>query len=151
MTAKNLAPRLRLLLIQALWLLMALGPFLHAHYGSSLDSGFHEDSIERVATFLQHSQRHAQDAHNAHGLVLESSEPAESPAMVVGSSLSRGHKNSLVEHDEVHFDAAPNAAAGLDANPQVALQLGIDSVFSFQLCRAQSLTPPVLAPPSLFA
>ena len=160
MTAKTLIPRLRLLLVQALWLLMALGPFLHAHYGASVGTGFHEDSIERVASLLEHSQRHALElqslgTHTPHDLVLETSEQPESPAMVVGSSLSRLKKPSLTERLSDRFEPSapptPSFSALSPIQDTTALRDATGLPHNYARSRAQSLNPPLLAPPCLFA
>lgn len=80
MVASSWTARFRLILIQSLWLLVSLGPFLHAHAGQSHYEGFHDDAIQRVAGLTQHLHDNC---------VIETSEFPESPAVVVGSSISR--------------------------------------------------------------
>lgn len=80
MTAHPWTLRLRQVLIQSLWLLVTLGPFLHAHYGQSHYEGFHDDAIQRVVGLSQHQH---------HDCVIETSELPESIAVVIGSSISR--------------------------------------------------------------
>jgi uncharacterized BrkB/YihY/UPF0761 family membrane protein len=47
--------RLYLPIMTILVVLLALGPFLHAHYGSSRMLGFHMDGIAQVASTQAHS------------------------------------------------------------------------------------------------
>jgi hypothetical protein len=148
-TAKTLVLRFRLVLIQALWALMVLGPFLHAHYGASTSNGFHEDTIERVASFLQHSQRHMQDDSVLHDTIWESSDAAESPAMVVGSSLSNKQKNQQPNKLQRQFGLNFQLPLLFFADFFEPLSIRFTESFTFRLSRAQSITPPALAPPDL--
>lgn len=63
----------------ALLALLALGPFLHAHWGQASRGGFHMDG----AVVHQH-------AVNADVSVLSADDEHESPAVGVASSLPRG-------------------------------------------------------------
>lgn len=74
--------RLSLWLISLLMGLLALGPFLHAHYGASLTSGFHINGLQAVTMAPTPGQ--ATD-----GSVLSLPTEQDSPAVGVVTSLPR--------------------------------------------------------------
>ena len=74
--------RLSLGLISLLMGLLALGPFLHAHYGTSLASGFHVNGLQAVAITPD-----AGTATDSPMLSLPTEQ--ESPAVGVVTSLPR--------------------------------------------------------------
>jgi hypothetical protein len=64
----------------ALTVLLALGPFLHAHYGASHLSGLHVDGMDSV---------HASHAHHSPIQVMEADSDDESAAVGVAPSYPR--------------------------------------------------------------
>ena len=66
--------------------LLALGPFLHGHFGASHDTGFHLDGVHAV---------HAAQVTVAPGLSALQSPDEESPALGVASSLPHSDDKAL--------------------------------------------------------
>ena len=66
----------------ALVALLAIGPFLHAHYGASLTSGFHINGLQAVTMTSTPGQ-------SADGPVLSLPTEQDSPAVGVVTSLPR--------------------------------------------------------------
>ncbi len=64
--------------------LLALGPFLHGHFGASHDTGFHLDGM------------HAVHAQTPVGMSTMQTGDEESPALGVGSSLPHPEDNGLI-------------------------------------------------------
>ncbi len=64
--------------------LLALGPFLHGHFGASHDTGLHLDGVHAV---------HAQDPA---GMSAMQTGDEESPALGVGSSLPHPEDDGLI-------------------------------------------------------
>ena len=81
-TSSNPYRRLSLGLISLLMGLLALGPFLHAHYGASLATGFHVNGLQAVA--IAQVSGIASD-----GPMLSLPSEQESPAVGVVTSLPR--------------------------------------------------------------
>ena len=63
--------------------LLALGPFLHGHFGASHDTGFHLDGV------------HAVHAQTPIGMSAMQTSDEESPALGVGSSLPHPEDDGL--------------------------------------------------------
>ena len=110
MTSPTLLHRCRLALLHTLWVLLALGPFLHAHYGSSSLTGFHMDEVSQAVSHLPPL---------GHSMELSQADTPESPALGVATSytrevsdLGRDHLSSVAAHP-VHPD--PVALAPLRA------------------------------------
>jgi hypothetical protein len=115
--------RLNLGLISLLMGLLALGPFLHAHYGASLASGFHVNGLQAVAV--------AQVSVIAcDGPMLSPPTEQESPAVGVVTSLPR-------------FEADTFSA---DTTPVLLLSFLIQSV-TLRLSNTWPWTP--AAPPGI--
>jgi hypothetical protein len=87
--------RTRRFIIQSLWLLLALGPFLHAHFGASHYEGFHDDTIQRIAGLSKHLHTECS---------VETSEIPESPAIAVGNAMPREWEQAE-EGDHTVFNA----------------------------------------------
>lgn len=66
--------------------LLALGPFLHGHFGASHDTGFHLDGVHAV---------HAAQVTDLPGLSALQSPDQESPALGVANSLPHSDDKSL--------------------------------------------------------
>jgi len=87
----------------SLWLaillmgLLALGPFLHAHYGHSQATGFHINGLETAAL-----ASHLTDAADHPPAVSMPIEP-ESPAVGVVTSLPRFEKSELFSTDTLEI------------------------------------------------
>ena len=64
--------------------LLALGPFLHGHFGASHDTGFHLDGV------------HAVHVQSPVGMSMVQTGAEESPALGVGSSLPHPEDDGLV-------------------------------------------------------
>mgnify|MGYP000450288936 CR=1 FL=1 len=93
-TSSNPFRPLSLWLISLLMALLALGPFLHAHYGTSLATGFHVNGLQAVSA--------AQATGIASDLpLLSPASEEESPAVGVVTSLPR------FEADRWVLDSAP--------------------------------------------
>ncbi|WP_108302498.1 hypothetical protein [Limnohabitans sp. JirII-29] len=139
MTSPTLLHRCRLALLHTLWVLLALGPFLHAHYGSSSRTGFHMDEVSQAVSHLPHL---------GHTTELSQADAPESPALGVATSHTREVSDpdhnplSSAPSHPVHPD--PAAPAPLLANawqhpprtPSAPYRAG--------------LPPPALAPPLSF-
>jgi hypothetical protein len=79
---------LSLWLISLLMGLLALGPFLHAHYGGSAATGFHVNGLQAVV--IAHASGLSADSP-----MLSSPTEQESPAAGVVTSLPRSEADSL--------------------------------------------------------
>ena len=86
MTSPTLLHRCRLALLHTLWVLLALGPFLHAHYGSSSRTGFHLDEVSQAVSHLPHL---------GHSTELSQADTPESPALGVATSLAQSEEDGL--------------------------------------------------------
>ena len=139
MTSHTLLHRCRLALLHTLWVLLALGPFLHAHYGSSSRTGFHMDEVSQAVSHLPPL---------GHSTELSQADAPESPALGVATSHTRevndagqGPLSSAATHP-VH--PAPTAPSPLRVN---AWQHAPRTPFAPY---SAGLPPPALAPPLSF-
>lgn len=139
MTSHTLLHRCRLALLHILWVLLALGPFLHAHYGSSSRTGFHMDEVSQAVSHLPHL---------GHSTELSQADTPESPALGVATSHTRevsdpgdDHLSSAATHP-VHPN--PAAPAPLLANAWQQAPRTAPTPYS------AGLPPPALAPPLSF-
>ena len=138
MTSPTLLHRCRLLLLHTLWVLLALGPFLHAHYGSSSRTGFHMDEVSQAVSHLPPL---------GHATELSLAETPESPALGVATSHTR-------ERDKSGHDQDPSLSASAQfAHLRVAVQAlrltiaGWPTHPAPQALYGAGLPPPALAPP----
>lgn len=139
MTSSTLFQRCRFVLLSTLWVLLALGPFLHAHYGSSSRTGFHLDEVSQAVSHLPHQGQASE---------LSQADTPESPALGVATSHTRevsdpGHNplSSAPSHP-VHPDPAALA-------PLLATVWQHTAHTPHAPYRA-GLPPPALAPPLSF-
>ena len=136
MTSSTLLQRCRFVLLSTLWVLLALGPFLHAHYGSSSRTGFHMDEVSQAVSHLPHL---------GHTTELSQADTPESPALGVATSHTR--EVSDPDHNPLSSSAAhpvhPNPA---DPAPLLATVWQHTAHTPHAPYRA-GLPPPALAPP----
>lgn len=139
MTSHTLLHRCRLALLHTLWVLLALGPFLHAHYGSSSRTGFHLDEVSQAVSHLPPL---------GHTTELSQADTPESPALGVATSHTREVNDagqaplSRAATHPVHPDPAALA-------PLLATVWQHTSHAPHAPYRA-GLPPPALAPPLSF-
>lgn len=141
MTSHTLLHRCRLALLHTLWVLLALGPFLHAHYGSSSRTGFHLDEVSQAVSHLPPL---------GHTTELSQADTPESPALGVATSHTR-------ERDKSGHDQEPSLGASAQfAHLLVAVQAppltiaGWSTPHAPQALYGAGLPPPALAPPPSF-
>ena len=138
MTTPTLLHRSRLALLTTLWVLLALGPFLHAHYGSSSRTGFHLDGV---------SQSVSQVMHGGHAFELSQTDSPESAALGVATSHTRELSNS--DHDQ----EPSTSASDHPVHPGASNQTPLLATAPWQAPRAAhapfsaGLPPPAHAPP----
>ena len=138
MTSPTLLHRCRLALLHTLWVLLALGPFLHAHYGSSSRTGFHMDEVSQAVSHLPPL---------GHATELSQADTPESPALGVATSHTR-------ERDKSGHDQDPSLSTSEQfAHLLVAVQAtrltiaGWPTPHAPQALYGAGLPPPALAPP----
>ncbi len=139
MTSHTLLHRCRLALLHTLWVLLALGPFLHAHYGSSSRTGFHMDEVSQAVSHLPPL---------GHSMELSQADTPESPALGVATSYTR--EVSDLGHD--HLSSAPSHPVHATPAAQAPLLATVwqhTSHTPHAPYRA-GLPPPALAPPLSF-
>lgn len=112
--------------------LLALGPFLHGHFGASHDTGFHLDGV------------HAVHAPQATSLPALQSPDEESPALGVATSLPHSEDKSLPDLAFVLLIAALPLLALMQ---RLLPRPGWAGPLTGPLYRA-GLPPPCLAPPA---
>jgi hypothetical protein len=96
--------RLSLGLVSLLMGLLALGPFLHAHYGASQATGFHVNGLQAVA--MAQTAGMASDSP-----VLSPPSEQESPAVGVVTSLPRWETDSF-SPDTAHVPLLSEVVSG---------------------------------------
>ena len=136
MISPTLLHRGRLALLHTLWVLLALGPFLHAHYGSSSRTGFHMDEVSQAVSHLPPM---------GHTTELSQADTPESPALGVATSLTREVSdpgNNPLSSAPSHAEH-PNPA---NRSPLLATMWQLTTHTSHAPYRA-GLPPPALAPP----
>lgn len=131
----------------SLWLaillmgLLALGPFLHAHYGHSQATGFHINGLETAAT-ATHPSVAAYDA----PAVSVPIEP-ESPAVGVVTSLPRFEKSDLFSADILEILLLSFFILNV-FNRLPRIWQWVPTVNPFVACSFKAgFPPPALAPP----
>ena len=122
----------------ALTVLLALGPFLHAHYGASHLSGLHVDGMDSV---------HSTHAHHSPIQVIDADSDDESAAVGVAPSHPREWQLQL---DDTPWVALSTVwvlfVAALTLHPVVRQR--VRATPSRRRLYATSAHPPALAPPA---
>lgn len=137
--------RLRLALIQTLWVLLALGPFLHAHYGSSRLTGFHVDEVSQAVAHAAMAQ-HTTDSERA----LTQADSPESPALGVSTSHTREVRDTALDnpgHASLHGTAfATRTHSAVHVTWRAHVPTSTRPAWT-----TQGSPPPALAPPAQHA
>ncbi len=115
--------------------LLALGPFLHGHFGTSHDTGFHLDGVHAV---------HAVQAAQATSLTALQNPDEESPALGVATSLPHSEDKPL---EDLAFALLMAVLPLLPLLPRSLPRPGWAGPLAGPLYRA-GLPPPCLAPPA---
>ena len=111
--------------------LLALGPFLHSHFGISHDTGFHLDGVHAL---------HAGHASAADAVQMPDD---ESPALGVGTSLPHSEDDPLLDLAPVLLLAVlPLLLMAQRLQPPVQTHTAMLPRY------ANGLPPPALAPPA---
>jgi len=126
----------RLALLSTLWVLLALGPFLHAHYGSSSRTGLHLDEVSQAVSHWPHRADTAE---------FSQADAPESPALGVATSHTREvGDNGQPPLDHAHQPMLwASASAGLSRLGSVWQHARPALHATYRV----GLPPPALAPP----
>lgn len=123
------------MLLSTLWVLLALGPFLHAHYGSSSRTGFHLDEVSQAVSHLPHQGQASE---------LSQADTPESPALGVATSHTRevsDRDHGPLSHAALHPKHPDGSIAVLD-------KVGAHPPRACHAPYGAGLPPPALAPPA---
>jgi len=123
-----------------LMVLLALGPFLHAHYGSSRLLGFHVDGIAQ-----------AHEAHHTRFDLVSVSQDGEEESAAVGVTTSHARQSLQGSEDEVPADVVATVVVvfAVVSQPIVSPWQGQTSAWHAPSTYALGFPPPAHAPPTL--